>query len=444
MENQDRLLSAVQLAARRLASSAHIDAVLKDVLAICIEALGARGGTIYLHDPRQKRLVFRHVLPEEVRDRLPFEDIPDDYGVAGKAFQTRETIITDFPEPSEERRDEIETATGVHVRTMITAPLAMETEDPIGVVQVINKIDGKFTEADVAVMDTVAAVSTMAYHNFRLSDEMSRASTLLGMGKVSHDIGNLAASLYANISFSEMAMHGLKEHLAEAKADETAQLYAENIDGMVGELKASVDRIVGYSRLVSDLSAGRELRPNKKLAPLAETIQTSAAYLETEGRKNSVALRYEICQDGPPLLHDELYLFRIVQNLVGNAIKAVRETVPDDWQEHVEGEDEAIFGEVTIRYLYGGGCHTVEVQDSGPGMTRAVADQILAGSARSQWDKGGGSGWGTKIVLELAATHEAKVEIDSEPGKGATFRVVFPEVTSDSAHQRSVASSESH
>jgi signal transduction histidine kinase len=437
MGTNDRLLAAVQLATRRLASTAQIDTVLKDVLAICVEAVGASGGTIYLHDPHNKRLTFRHVLPEEIRDRLPFDDIPDDYGVAGKAFQSRETIITEFAENEGEPRSTIETATGVHVSTMITTPLTMEDEEPIGVVQLINKQEGKFTEGDVAVLDTVAAVSTMAYHNFKLSDEMTRASTLLGMGKVSHDIGNLAASLYANISFSEMAMHGLKEHLEQAKADDISQSYAENLDGMMGELKSSVDRIVGYSRLVSDLSAGRELRPNKKLATLADTIQTSAAYLETEGRKNLVALRYEIQEGCPPLLHDELYLFRIVQNLVGNAIKAVRETIPDDWQIQMGDTDNAILGEVTIRYRYENGEHIVEVQDSGPGMTRAVAEQILAGSARSKWDKGGGSGWGTKIVLELASTHNATVEIDSEPGKGATFRVKFPEVFDDALEQGS-------
>lgn len=437
MDTNERLLDAVQLAARRLASTGHIDKVLRDVLAICVEAVGASGGTIYLHDPRNKRLVFRYVLPEEVRDKLPVEDISDDYGAAGKAFQTRQTIITDFPEPQDDQRSTIEDATGIRVKTMITTPLTMEDEDPIGVVQLINKKGGKFTEGDVTVLDTVAAVSTMAYQNYKLSDEMTRASTLLGMGKVSHDIGNLAASLYANISFSEMAMHGLKEHLQGLKADETSQLYAENLDGMMGDLKSSVDRIVGYSRLVSDLSAGRQLRPNKKVAPLADTIQTSAAYLETEGRKNSVGLRYDIEDGAPPLYHDELYLFRIVQNLVGNAIKAVRETIPDDWQQQVDDEEEVLLGEVVIRYRFTGGEHVIEVQDSGPGMPKSVADQILAGSARSNWDKGGGSGWGTKIVLELAATHDAFVEIDSELGKGATFRVRFPDLRSAPADEES-------
>jgi signal transduction histidine kinase len=189
-----------------------------------------------------------------------------------------------------------------------------------------------------------------------------------------------------------------------------------------------VDRIVGYSRLISDLSAGRELRPNKVLAPIYDTIQTSAAYLETEGRRNHVALRYEIEQNTPPLLHDELYLFRIVQNLVGNAIKAVKETIPDEWAARYAQEDDAVMGEVIVRYYYRNGEHVIEVTDTGPGMSRETAERILAGNARSQWDKGGGSGWGTKIVLELAATHNAAVSIDSEPGRGSTFRVTFPHV----------------
>jgi signal transduction histidine kinase len=121
---------------------------------------------------------------------------------------------------------------------------------------------------------------------------------------------------------------------------------------------------------------------------------------------------------------------------VGNAIKAVRETVPEDWEEQLDADESAILGEVIVRYRFENGCHVVEVRDSGPGMTQAVADQILAGTARSRWDKGGGSGWGTKIVLELAATHHARVEIESEPGKGATFRVCFPENVPASASGR--------
>lgn len=432
MDTNERLIHAVQLATRKLASSGNFDELLHDVLAISVEAVGAWGGTIYLHDPSAKRLCFKHVLPKESADRLQALDIEDDYGVAGAVFQANKSQISEFENAPGPSRSRFEEQTGVKVQSMITVPLSMEDEQPIGVVQLINKKSGQFSENDAAVLDTISAVSTMAYLNHRLMDETSRASTMLGMGKVGHDIGNLAASLYANISFSELAMDGLKDHLAEASAtDETARMYAESLDGMFDDLKMSVDRIVGYSRLISDLSAGRVLRPSKQLLPLASTIQSSAAYLEAEGRKNSVAIRYEIQHDAPPTLHDELYVFRIVQNLVGNAIKAVKETIADEWLEGVAEDENAVFGEVVVRYFFHGGCHVIEVQDSGAGMTRRIADRILSGNARSQWDKGTGSGWGTKIVLELASTHSGEVSIDSEPGSGATFRVAIPHCADD-------------
>lgn len=423
MDTNERLLRAVQLSARKLVSAGHFDQLLREVLILCIEAVGAFGGTVYLHDPIKKVLRFHHVLPESVATRLPFEEMPDDRGIAGQVFHSRQTVVSTFDGELEEVRRNVEQATGVPVHTMVTVPLMMEDEEPIGVVQLINKQGGNFTEADAAVLDTVAAISTMASLNSRLLEETTRASSLLGMGKVSHDIGNLAASLFANIQFTELALEGMRD---EFKGNDTAQEYVESLDTMVDEMKASVDRIVGYSRLISDLSAGRELRPNMVLAPMGQTIQTSAAYLESEGRKHCVAIRYNVQLDAPATMHDEQFIFRIAQNLVGNAIKAVIETLPEDWRDKFSDEDEAVFGEVEVGYQFTGGIHEIEVHDTGPGLPREVAERILAGTARSQWDKASGSGWGTKIVLELAATHEGKVSIDSTPGHGATFRVEFP------------------
>lgn len=431
MDANERLIRAVHFATRKLSSTGDVDRVLNDVLSISVQAVGAAGGTIYLHDETNQVLKFQHVLPVEVADRLPVKDIPDHYGVAGRVFQNRKPEISEFEPRQGVFRTNIEEATGVIVRSMITVPLMMEGDEPIGVVQLINKEGGPFTEADTRVLEIVAAVSTMAILNSRLMDEAKRVSSLLGMGKVSHDIGNLAASLYANISYSELAMTGLKEHIAAGQKSEMAEMYADSLQSMLLELKMSVDRIVGYSRLISDLSAGRELRPNKVVAPLAVSIQTAAAYLEGEGRKNHVGILYDIDETAPPFPHDELYIFRIVQNLVGNAIKAVRDTIPPEWEEQVSAEEEAVFGEVKVTYKFVDGWHVLEVTDSGPGMPPEVANRILSGNARSQWSKGGGSGWGTKIVLELAATHNGEVSIDSAPGKGSTFRVKFPHAVGD-------------
>ncbi len=419
-----RLIRAVQLATHTLSGHGEFDSLLKRVLKISVEAVGAAGGTIYLHDPATNRLVFQHVEPPEVEPKLPMKDIADDFGMAGAAFQQRKTMLREIPERPESEHNPFEIATGIVVRSMVATPLVMEKEDPIGVVQLLNKSGGPFTDTDGAVLDTIASVATMAYHNYRLSEESARASTLLGMGKVSHDIGNLAASLYASLSFSEMAIDGLKESLENHELPSDAQENLSALDPMVDDLKKSVDRIVGYSRLISDMSAGRELRPNFTLGKMGETIQRGAAYLESESRSKHVSLLYDIDLNGPETHFDDLFVFRIVQNLVGNSVKAVYEVIPDETIERCE--EDATFGSVTVIYRVEGTDHMFEVTDTGPGMTREIANRILSGNARSQWSKAGGSGWGTKIVLELATSHGGSVEIDSVVGEGTTFRVRFP------------------
>lgn len=424
MPQADPLIQAVQKATRTLARTGNVDELLPEVLRICVEAVGASGGTIYVHDPTTRRLAFQHVLPESVRDRLPMLDIPDDYGSAGEAFQQRHIVTREFPERSEAELSDFERATGVTLTSMMCVPLQMEDEEPIGVVQLVNKAGGPFTTMDQAVIDTVAAVCTMAVLNSRLTEESTRSSSLLGMGKVSHDIGNLAASLYATIGYAEHIVAGMKTSVRDSDVD-AMEAYVDSMDGLFGEVQASVERIVGYSRLISDLSAGRDVRPNMRSGELAPVVTMAAAYLETEARSNRVALKYEIANDACEAWFDELFVFRIVQNLVGNAIKAVRETLPESFEPFDE-LNPSYLGEVIVRYRVVEGEHEISVCDTGPGMDRRVADRILSGRSRSQWGKGSGSGWGLKIVLELVAAHGGNVSILSEPGKGATFFARLP------------------
>ncbi|RYG62917.1 HAMP domain-containing histidine kinase, partial [bacterium] len=336
-------------------------------------------------------LKFQYVLPSEVEPLLPARDIADDYGAAGAAFQNACTIRREFPlKASDEERNGFERATGIDVRTMLVAALTTKDEMPIGVVQLLNKRSGEFTVQDAAMIETIASVATMAYVNRRLTLDSARASTLLGMGKVSHDIGNLAASLHATIAYSEMALDGLRMHLAQSALDAQTDQFLLAQKGMFDDLKQSVDRIVGYSRLISDMSAGRGLRPTRKPGPLAPIIARSAAFLESDARSKRIAIRYEMDEAAPHFSYDDLYIFRIVQNLVGNAIKAVAETLTEEIVS--ASDEEAVHGTVTVRYAYRPKDHLLEVNDTGPGMSTETISRILSGDAGSQWSRASGSG----------------------------------------------------
>lgn len=72
---------------------------------------------------------------------------------------------------------------------------------------------------------------------------------------------------------------------------------------------------------------------------------------------------------------------------------------------------------------------TIEVADSGTGMSREVLDTLF--SEEFQASKPGtmresGTGIGLKICREFIAIHRGKLTIDSEPGKGSIFRVHLP------------------
>ncbi|MCH8273537.1 MAG: GAF domain-containing sensor histidine kinase [Armatimonadetes bacterium] len=414
-DRERRLISAVHLATQKLSTTKSVEETLREVLEICVEAAGAYGGTIYIHDPAGQRLRFRHVLPAEVRKRLPMEDIPDDFGIAGQVFQERAPRISRFEPGDGKVRSVIERATSVYVSTMLTAPLMVEGAHPIGVVQLINKGAGEFGQSDLEVIETVSAVSAMAYLNSILTEQASRAASLMGMGKVSHDIGNLAAALQAHLNFVRPMIERLAGMCGE---DRPLRSTVDTIGDSLGDLSESIHRVVAYSRLISDLAAGRPLRPEKRPGMMPEIVGNAAAFYESEARRRGVALKYEIAECDEQSLFDAQFVFRIVQNLVGNALKAVSEEKQANASERV----------VWVRYRRVGDDHVIEVEDSGPGMTEEVLRTIRAGTAISRWTASGGTGWGTKIVRELATSHGGTIGIESEPGAGTRFSVILPVV----------------
>ncbi|MBA3726243.1 MAG: GAF domain-containing sensor histidine kinase [Armatimonadetes bacterium] len=409
------------MATQKLSSTTSVEETLREVLLLCVDAAGADAGTIYIHDPDRHCLEFRHVLPEEVREKLPAKDIPDDFGAAGHAFHSGDPTITnsDSPMAPNADRTDFEMATDIPIRNMLSAPLGVPGLVPIGVVQLINKRVGEFDDQDLKVIETVCAVSAMAYINSSLMEQANRAASLMGMGKVSHDIGNLAAALYSNLMYIDPLLEGIEGYVGK---DGETNVRTSGLREALEEMGNTIDRIVGYSRLISDISAGKSVRPMLNPGILPKAVADAAAYLEPEARRNGVKLLYEITEDQSHALFDSQFVFRIVQNLVGNAIKAVCES---NRNEALDDDNEPT-GEVWIRCKRDPGQFIIEVQDSGPGMPEHVIRRILSGNATSQWSSSAGSGWGTKIVLELASALGGRMDIESKLGTGATFKVLIP------------------
>ncbi|WP_131739448.1 HAMP domain-containing sensor histidine kinase, partial [Actinomadura roseirufa] len=119
-----------------------------------------------------------------------------------------------------------------------------------------------------------------------------------------------------------------------------------------------------------------------------------------------------------PVLGDEERLRQVVSNLVGNAVA------------HTPAG-----GRIRIGVGTGGGRAVLEVQDEGPGLSPADAERIFDRFARADGSRtrgssrgaaGGGAGLGLAIARSLVAAHGGRIELDTAPGHGATFRVSLP------------------
>ena len=71
----------------------------------------------------------------------------------------------------------------------------------------------------------------------------------------------------------------------------------------------------------------------------------------------------------------------------------------------------------------------LEVADRGPGLTPEQRERVFERFYRTDTARSrarGGTGLGLSIVAAITAAHGGTVEVDSEPGAGATFRVLLP------------------
>lgn len=86
-------------------------------------------------------------------------------------------------------------------------------------------------------------------------------------------------------------------------------------------------------------------------------------------------------------------------------------------------------GRITIRtgtsYRSGNGFAELSVSDTGPGIDPGVQRRMFEPFFTTKGQQGG-VGLGLSIVQSIASAHGGCVEVDSPPGQGATFRVLFP------------------
>ncbi|MDH4193703.1 MAG: HAMP domain-containing histidine kinase [Nitrospirota bacterium] len=130
--------------------------------------------------------------------------------------------------------------------------------------------------------------------------------------------------------------------------------------------------------------------------------------MEFQLKKNGVVLHIG---DLPDCMGDEVLVTQVFANLIDNAQKYL---------------DPARPGEITISGETVNGWSVYAVADTGIGIPAEHYAHIFQVFHRLNPKQEGGQGLGLAIVRRIIDRHQGKIEVESTPGKGATFRVYLP------------------
>ncbi|TAN35040.1 HAMP domain-containing histidine kinase, partial [Patescibacteria group bacterium] len=197
----------------------------------------------------------------------------------------------------------------------------------------------------------------------------------------------------------------LEEITAAAPGSATKRLLA-NIRTGADILRARTNDL---QDLVGFQSGTMRLRPRP--TDLGEVLGGCAQRLEPEFLKAGLRLRVELAASVPRVVADPDRIDQIISNLLQNAMKYG-----------------AAGGVVDLRLAAGRNAAVIEVQDYGPGVSawdraRIFQPHVRGSDLRPEIP---GMGIGLALASELAKQHRGTLTLESEEGKGSTFRVELP------------------
>ena len=234
------------------------------------------------------------------------------------------------------------------------------------------------------------------------TQKMEALGTLAG--GVAHDFNNILMVLLGNV---EMTLEDLDE-------DHVSRVGLERALGAARRGKELVAQILTFSRMEP---------VQKGLVDMNPILDESVKLLQTVVPA-SMELVFEFQEDLPRVSGDATQLQQVFVNLMMNACQSygVDTGRVEARCRVVELQSEAPLGRSGLP-----SGHYIEmvVEDSGCGIPATFRDRIFDPFFTTK-KAGEGTGMGLSVALGIIETHEGMIELESEEGRGSSFRVLLP------------------
>ena len=162
---------------RELATTLDTHRLLPRMVHLFCEMLQTESATIFLFNEDTQELVSgTDEGHSQIGDLfLPYIRVPVSEGLAGKVFRTGTSLISENPYQDEDFYRQIDAENNFKTRNILCVPLQDGDEKSIGVIEVINKKDGKFSNADKHLLEALAHQVCAVFINAKLHETIVRA-----------------------------------------------------------------------------------------------------------------------------------------------------------------------------------------------------------------------------------------------------------------------------
>ena len=295
-------------------------------------------------------------------------------------------------------------------KVVLALPLRLQNAQTVGFLILGKKKSAAlYSREDIDLLKTFVQQAALAIERIQLQqklllkhaetkrlEELNQLKSYF-VSSVSHDLQTPLTSIRM---FAE-----LLQNSSELSDDQKE--YLEIIQGESERLARLIRNVLDFSRLERGVKTYRS--ENVDLNDVVQSVMRSMKY---QLKQSHFETRIEIPQIPVMIQGDADAIAEAVENLISNAIKYSKE--------------QKFLG---VRLRKQNDSVVIEVEDHGIGIDPKEQSHIFETYYRAKdahVQAMGGAGLGLSLVKQIMEAHGGKVEVQSTPGKGSTFRLIFP------------------